>query len=75
VLGDFDRAFFQLQTGQDIYADNPTHYMLAKAVIEDYSHAYSRYPPASLVLVTFALAVMLTSPRSFLETTEVINLN
>lgn len=43
VLADFDRAFFDLQSEGDVYADNPTHYMYGQTPFND--PAAGRYPP------------------------------
>ncbi|KAG9193986.1 hypothetical protein G6011_04021 [Alternaria panax] len=44
VLADFDLAFFDLQSEDDIYADNPTYYMMRNHP-HDAEHAGGRYAP------------------------------
>ncbi|CAN9129838.1 unnamed protein product [Alternaria alternata] len=44
VLADFDLAFFDLQSGNDDYADNPTHYMMRNHPL-DAKDAGGRYAP------------------------------
>ncbi|CAO2652089.1 Nn.00g003720.m01.CDS01 [Neocucurbitaria sp. VM-36] len=44
VLADFDYAFFDLQTGNDLYADNPQHYILRQSPLE-IPVVGGRYPP------------------------------
>ncbi|KAH7380278.1 hypothetical protein DE146DRAFT_761009 [Phaeosphaeria sp. MPI-PUGE-AT-0046c] len=43
VLADFDRSFFDLQSEDDQYADNPVHYMFGET--PDNGLAAGRYPP------------------------------
>jgi hypothetical protein len=60
VLADFDRAFFDLKLDEDVYADNPIHYIMGNNAQERSGNATAKYPPVIYILAKSTFVSVLT---------------
>ncbi|KAH7092316.1 hypothetical protein FB567DRAFT_625350 [Paraphoma chrysanthemicola] len=65
VLADWDQAFFDLQSGDDAYADSPLHYAINESA-NNIPEVGARYPPVLILssTKTNSMDILLLTPKT-----------